>query len=201
MMDSEGLRNEICGIGRRLWAMGHTPANAGNISVRLDAGRILITPTCVSKGDMRPDELVVMTLDGQVVGTGQASSEARMHLAIYEQRAEVVAVVHVHPPAACGFAASGTTLPCDLLSESADLLGAVPTVPFARPGTDEVAEGLRPYLVGSAVAFLLGNHGAVTVGSDLREAYHRMEILEHTAQVALNAQILGPRSIPIDSRG
>ncbi|NPV47968.1 MAG: class II aldolase/adducin family protein [Armatimonadetes bacterium] len=185
-MTEAALREAICEIGRRLWQMGMAPANAGNISALLNGGRVLCTPTGVSKGSMRPAELVVVDLAGTVLDGGAVSSEIGLHLTCYRQRADVGAVVHVHPPAATGFACSPRPLPVEILTEAVCLLGRVPTVPAATPGTTDVSEALQPYLP-QAVAFLLANHGALTLGKDVWEAYFRMEVLEHSAQVALAA--------------
>lgn len=195
-MTEAALREAICEIGRRLWQMGMAPANAGNLSSRLDAQRVLCTPTGVSKGFMCPADLVLVDLAGNVLDGGAVSSEIGLHLTCYRERADVGAVVHVHPPAATGFACSPCPLPVEILTEAVCLLGRVPTVPAATPGTAEVSAALQPHLPG-AVAFLLANHGALTVGQDIWEAYSRMEVLEHAAQVALAAmQAGGPVPIP-----
>lgn len=197
-MDEAQARELICEVGRRLWQVGFAPANAGNMTVRLSDDRLLCTPTLVSKGFMKPEEMVVLSLDGAVTGPGRASSEVLMHLEVYRQRADVGGVVHVHPPVATGFAAAGQALPDDILTEVLGTLGSVPLVPLAVPGTPEVPDNLRPFLAGHD-AFLLANHGALTVGEDLWQAFYRMEIVEHSAQVALAAhQLGGAARIPAD---
>ncbi len=194
-MESE-LRAAVCEAGRRLWQAGYTPANAGNLSLRLDSQRILCTPTGVSKGFMQPDDLVVVDLSGRPLGPGQPSSELLMHLAFYHRRAEVRAVVHTHPPVATGYAASGLPFPDNVLTEAVCLLGPVPTATFATPGTAEVPQALAPHL-SQGRAYLLANHGAITLGADLWSAYHLMEVLEHAAQVALvTAQLRSLSPIP-----
>lgn len=192
-MDEAQARELICEVGRRLWQVGFAPANAGNMTVRLSNDRLLCTPTLVSKGFMKPEEMVVLTLDGAVIGPGRASSEVLMHLEVYRQRPEVGGVVHVHPPVATGFATAGLALPSDILTEVLGTLGGVPLVPLSVPGTPEVPDNLRPFLAGHD-AFLLANHGALTVGEDLWQAFYRMEIVEHSAQVALAAHQLGGAS-------
>lgn len=195
-MSEATLREDICEIGRRLWQMGMAPANAGNISARLGEDRVLCTPTGVSKGFMRPETLVLLDMSGATLGDGAVSSEVAMHLTCYRERPDVTGVVHVHPPAATGFACSESPLPVEVLTEAVCLLGEVPTVAPATPGTEEVSAALRPHLAG-AVAFLLANHGALALGRDVWEAYARMEVVEHAAQVALAAQQAGGlRSIP-----
>jgi len=139
---------------------------------------------------------VLLRLDGRPLGPGQVSSESQLHLTCYRERPDIGGVVHVHPPVATGFACSNRALPVDILTEAVCLLGEVPTVAPATPGTPEVPAALAPHLSG-AVAFLLANHGALTLGGDVWEAFHRMEVLEHAAQVALAAlQAGGLRPIP-----
>ena len=189
-MDEAQARELMCEVGRRLWQVGFAPANAGNLTIRLGDHRLLCTPTLVSKGSMSPDEMVLLSPDGQPLGPGRASSEVRMHLAVYQARPDVGGIVHVHPPMATGFAAAGLALPCDILTEVLGTLGSVPLVPVAVSGTEEVPDNLRPFLA-DYDAFLLANHGALTVGADLWQAFYRMEIVEHAAQVALVAHQLG----------
>jgi len=196
MSQEAAARELICEVGRRLWQVGFAPANAGNMTVRLDADRLLGTPTRVSKGFMAPEQMVLLHTDGHTLGPGQASSEVLMHLAVYRRRPDVGGIVHVHPPVATGFAAAGLALPCDILTEVLGTLGEVPLVPVAVPGTPEVPGNLEPFLR-DYDAFLLANHGALTVGADLWQAFYRMEIVEHAAQVALTAhQLGGPAVIP-----
>lgn len=195
-MTEQQLREEICEVGRRLWERGMAPANAGNISVRLDAERILCTPTGVSKGFMRPEDMVVLNMAGETLGPGKVTSERNLHLTCYRELATVGGVVHVHPPVATGFACAGQRLPVELLTEAVCLLGDVPTLPPAVPGSAALPASLQPHL-GRAVAVLLANHGALTLGADVWEAFYRMEVLEHAAQVAVAAlQIGSPVPMP-----
>ena len=197
-MSEAEARELMCEVGRRLWQVGFAPANAGNLTVRLGADRLLCTPTLVSKGFMAPEQMVLLGPDGATIGPGRASSEVLMHLAVYRSRPDVQGIVHVHPPVATGFAAAGLALPCDILTEVLGTLGTVPLVPVAVPGTAEVPGNLQPFLA-DYDAFLLANHGALTVGADLWQAFYRMEIVEHAAQVALVAhQLGGAAPIPPD---
>lgn len=184
------LREQICELGRRLWARGMVAAIDGNISARLPDGTIVCTPTGVSKGFMAPEDLVRLTPDGRVIGPGKPSSEAMLHLACYCARRDVGGVVHAHPPYATAFAARGEALPVHYLTEMAVALGEVPCTAFARPGTVEVVEAALP-LLARADAFLLRHHGPVAVGRDVREAHHRMEWVEQGAQVAAIIAQLG----------
>lgn len=193
------LRRQIVEIGRRIYDRFFVAANDGNLSARLNGETVLVTPTGVSKGFMSPESLIKMTLDGKVLETSEnfrPSSETPMHLAIYRARPNVGAVVHTHAPAATAFAASDMPLDAPLLPEVLMCQGPVAQVPYARAGTDALPQAMLPYLADHDV-FLLGNHGAVTVGHTLEEAYFSMERLELFAQIRLNLLILGAaREIP-----
>jgi L-fuculose-phosphate aldolase len=187
----EQHRQDICAIGRRLYERGHIVAGEGNLSVRLDENRILTTPTCLNKGMMSPEDLVIMDLNGRhLEGDRQISSESGMHLLFYQMRSDVQAVCHAHPPTATGFAASGQGLDQALLPEVVVCLGKVPLVRYATPGTAELSAVLEPY-VPHYDALLLANHGAVTCGPDLLTAFYRMEIVEHFAKISLAARLAG----------
>ena len=184
-------RNELIKTCRRLDALGYVPATDGNISVRLNANRLLVTPSLAVKGALQPAQLLITDLDGQVVrGKGQPSSEIKMHLYVYRMRPDVVAVVHAHPPTACGFAAAGLALDQPVLPEVVLTVGPVPLARYATPSTDEVPQSLEPFIK-EHNAVLLTNHGVLTLGADLDEALHRMERVEHLAKVILIARLLG----------
>ncbi|MBW1808127.1 MAG: class II aldolase/adducin family protein [Deltaproteobacteria bacterium] len=184
-------KDAIVEIGRRLWQRGYVAANDGNISVRLEDQRLLTTPTGVSKGFMSADMLVVTDLQGNPVEAEcRPSSELKMHLEVYRLRPEVNAVVHAHPPVATAFSVAGVALDKCILPESVLTMGAIPTVPYATPSTEEVPEGLRPFIP-NCDAVLLSNHGAMTWAAALETAYFRMETLEHTAKITQAAMMLG----------
>ena len=185
-------RETVCQVGKLLYDRGYVAGNDGNISVKVDENRLLITPSGVSKGRMTPDMLLLTDLDGNVLeGDRHPSSEGKMHLAVYRHRHDVNAVVHAHPAAATAFAVCRRGLDTPYLAELVVGLGAVPcTEAFAMLSTEEVPESLIPYLP-DYNALLLANHGALTWGSNLWEAFDRMEIVEHTAKIVLNASLLG----------
>lgn len=184
-------RREICMAGRWIHARHFAPATDGNISVRLKGSRVLTTPTCLSKGMMTPDDLVITDMQGRPVsGTRSPSTELAMHLLIYRLRPDVYAICHAHPPIATGFAAAGLPLDKAILSEAVFSLGRVPLAPYGTPGTTELCDSIEP-LIQSYDAILLANHGAVTYGPDLLTAFFRMETVEHFAQVSLVTQLLG----------
>jgi L-fuculose-phosphate aldolase len=185
------LRADIVEVGRRLYARGYTASNDGNISVRLDATRLLMTPKNVSKGFMTPEMMCITDLDGvKLAGERDPSSEMQMHLEVYRQRQDVQAVVHAHPPIATGFAVAGIPLDRAVLAEVVTTLGSVPIAEYATPSTKELPDAVRKY-VKAHDGMLLANHGALTVGADLYAAYYKMETIEHFAKISLVARLLG----------
>jgi L-fuculose-phosphate aldolase len=174
-----------------MYERGQIVACEGNLSIRLDADRILTTPTCMNKGMMSPEDLVIMDMDGRhLQGDRKISSEAGMHLLFYRMRPDVQAVCHGHPPTATGFAAAGLGLDQALLPEVVVSLGKIPLVRYATPGTPDLGAVLETYAP-HYDALLLANHGAVTCGPDLRTAFFRMETLEHFAKISLTAKLAG----------
>jgi len=191
MTREDTLRAEIVEVGRRLWARGYVASNDGNISVRLDEARVLATPKSVSKGFMTPEMLVVTDLSGKKLGGDRdPSSELLMHLAVYEARPDVQAVVHAHPPLATGFAVAGIALDRAVLAEVITTLGSVPIADYGTPSTAELPEAVRKYIKVHD-GLLLANHGAMTCGCDLLGAYYKMETVEHFAHISLVARMLG----------
>ncbi len=191
MKTEQNHREEIVRFGRLLHQTGLVAATDGNLSVRLEDGSILCTPTLMSKGLMEADDLVIVDPDGRKLhGTRNVSSELAMHLLIYRRRRDVGAVVHAHPPTATGFAAAGMALDRALCAELIVTLGSVPLASYETPGTPELAEALAP-LVADHDAILMANHGVVTYGVDLLNAYMNMETVEHFAKIALVTHMLG----------
>ena len=195
-MTREGqLRQDIVEVGLRLYGRGYVASNDGNISVRLDGERILATPTGVSKGFMTPDMMVVTDMQGRkVAGHRDASTELKMHLAVYEMRPDVNAVVHAHPPLSTGFAVAGIPLNKSSLAEIIFSLGSVPIAEYATPSTQELPDAVKKYITAHD-GLLLANHGALTAGQDLMNAYFKMETMEHFAQITLVARQLGRENL------
>jgi L-fuculose-phosphate aldolase len=189
--DDIRLRQDIVEVGRRMYARGYTASNDGNISTRLDAGRLLMTPANVCKGFMTPQMMCITDLEGKKLeGDRNPSSEMQMHLEVYRQRPDVNAVVHAHPPIATGFAVAGIPLDRAVLAEVITTLGSVPIADYATPSTKELPEAVRRYIKAHD-GMLLANHGALTVGADLFAAYYKMEIIEHFAKISFVARMLG----------
>jgi L-fuculose-phosphate aldolase len=187
----EQHRRDICAVGRWMYDRGFIVACEGNLSVRIDGERVLATPTCMNKGMLSPDDLVVTGLDGRhIAGQRKVSSELAMHLLIYRLREDVNAVCHAHPPTATGFAVAGRALDQALLPEVIVGLSQIPLVRYATPGTPELSASIEPF-VPHYDALLLANHGAVTCGPDILSAFHNMETLEQFAKVILAAEAAG----------
>jgi L-fuculose-phosphate aldolase len=183
---------QVVDLCRRLWQRGLVAGADGNVSVRVAADAVLITPSGRSKGALQADELVLLSLGGEVLeGNGRPSSECDLHLRAYAARPDIHAVVHAHPRMATALTLSGETLPDALLPEITVLLGPVPLVPYATPGTSAVADAFAPYWEAHE-AFLMAHHGALTLGADLEEAHQRMESLEHAAGIVVAARSQGP---------
>ena len=191
MRQEEQLRAEIVEVGRRLHSRAYVASNDGNISVRLSDDRLLTTPKGVSKGFMTPDMIVATDLQGRkVAGDRDPSSELLMHLAVYQNRPEVMAVVHAHPPAATGFAVAGIPLDRAVLAEVVTTLGSIPIAEYGTPSTPELADAVRKY-IRAHDGLLLANHGALTIADELFAAYYKMETIEHFARISLVARLLG----------
>lgn len=191
MKTEQQHREEIVRFGKLLHQTGLVAATDGNLSVLLEDGNILSTPTLMSKGLIEADDLVIVNRQGKKLrGARGVSSEIAMHLLIYNKRSDVGAVVHAHPPTATGFAAAGLALDRALCAELIVTLGSVPLANYETPGTPELAEALAP-LVPDHDAILMANHGVVTYGVDLLNAYMNMETVEHFAKIALVTHLLG----------
>src|SRR6202522_4534877 len=184
-------REEIVRYGRMLHQRGFVAAMDGNLSVRLKGDRILVTPTCVSKGAMRASDMVIVDRDGtRIAGRRNVTSEIGMHVLIYRMRPDIQAIVHPAPPTATGFAAAGMALTEPLVCEVVMGLGCIPLAGYGTPGTSELAQTLIPY-VPQYDAILMSNHGVVAYGDTLERAYMKMETVEHFAQIALVTHLLG----------
>lgn len=185
--DDKEAKRLIIEVGKRMYNKDYCAANDGNISCRTEDGALWVTPSGVSKGFMTEDILVKTDLQGNILENPderRISSEVKLHLRVYHNRADAGAVVHAHPPAATAFACARKALTRPVVSEAILHLGEVPCAPFAVPGTDALAESIVPYLHGHA-AVLMANHGAVTWGSGMMQAYYRLETLEYYANMLI----------------
>lgn len=186
----EEAKAKIIEIGKKMYASRMVAANDGNISCRVAENIIWATPSGVSKGFMTEEMLVKMDLDGHILeGTRKPTSEGKMHLRVYKENPDAMAVVHAHPVYATAFAIAGLPLDEPILAEGVVQFGKVPCTPFALPGSQEVPDSIAPYCR-DYNAVLLGNHGALTWGAGLDQAFMRMEAVEFYAREILYTKYL-----------
>jgi len=200
MYDEEQLRVDILKTSHRIWKNGWVANHDGNLTVKLADQRLLATPTAVSKGDVQPEWLIVVDHEDNVVqGTRRAFSELKLHRAAYAARPDIGCVIHAHPPTVTGFAVAGVDIGHPFLAEAIVSLGkTIPTIPFMLPNDPQLPGAIASALANADVV-VLANHGALSVGGSLEQAYLRMELLEHLAKIALVSQQLGGhRPLPKD---
>ena len=192
-------RRQIIEVGRRMYEKNFVAANDGNISCRVAEDTIWTTPTGVSKGFMTEDMLVKMRMDGTVLCSGKSgpSSEVKMHIRIYQENPRAQAVCHAHPPLSTSFAIAGLALDQAIYPEALVNLGVVPCVHYELPGSQGIPDSVAPYAK-DYNAVLLGNHGPVTWGRDLTEAWYRLEAVEHYAMITLYTRMLGRANVLSD---
>ena len=185
------IANEIAKLGRIMYKRGLIAGTDGNISARLDNDRVMITPSGKSKGRLDPEDMVVLDNSGRPVsGKQRASSESPLHLHLYRRRPDISACVHAHPPYATAFAVAGVPLTEKILPEVLLFVGNIALTEYAPPGTPRLAQSLDPFITDHN-AFLMKNHGLITVGDNLDQAYHRLETVEHYARILFLAKQLG----------
>lgn len=192
MDQQQNLREKIIQVAQQLHAKNMLAAADGNISYRISDDEILITPSGQSKANIKPDDIAVINLQNKIL-SGTPSSERLMHLAVYKNCPKAKAVVHAHPMTAIAWSIARPDwqeLPAGSLSELILSAGRVPIVPYARPGTLEMGEVLKPHLPACRM-MILARHGALTWGEDLQEGLNGMERLEHTAEILMRATLLG----------
>jgi L-fuculose-phosphate aldolase len=192
------IKKMICEIGKRIYNSGFVAANDGNITVKINDNELLSTPTGVSKGFMTPDMICKVNMKGEVIsasGKYKPSSELKMHLRVYQERADVKSVVHAHPPYGTSFAIVGIPLTKPIMPEAVIALGCVPIAEYGTPSTNEIPDAISKFLQ-NYDALLLENHGALTYGQDLTSAYYKMESLEFYAKLTyLSTMLGGPKEL------
>ena len=192
-MQEQAIKELICDACHKMWQLGWVAANDDNISVKMEDGTFWITPSGISKSFITPEKLIRVNEAMEKLEGAEGlvpSSEIKMHMRCYQEREDVGAVVHAHPPTATGYAVANKPLDEYSMIETVIAIGSIPVTPFGTPSTYEVPEAIAPYLAQHDV-LLLQNHGALTVGCDLITAYYRMETLELFAKISLNAHLLG----------
>jgi L-fuculose-phosphate aldolase len=177
------LRQGICRIGDLCYRRSYIVGADGNISARLADGTVLITPAGAMKGFLEPHHLAHVDMDGRVVDGGPScSTETGIHLVAYRERPEMKAVVHAHPPHAVAMTIAGVDLSMPLIPEIIVTIGGIPTAPYGTPGTSELPESIRS-IIRCSDTLIMQNHGSVTVGQNLMDAYKKLDMLEHTARI------------------
>ena len=191
-MDSEWhIRRQIVEFARRTHDKGFVAATDGNVSHRLHGDRILVTPSGHSLGELEPRDLVCVDLAGRFLsGAHRPTSELALHLTVYQSRADVNAALHAHPPIANAFSFAGQTLDQCVIPEVVIGFGTIPTTAYATPSSEEGAQVIRE-LIKDHDGLLLQRHGSLTVGATLRDAYYKLEKIEHAAVITLAARQLG----------
>lgn len=190
-LDEYSLREEMVLIGKRLYDKGLIAATEGNFSVRLDEERILATPRGMCKAELGVEDLSIIDVRGNhLEGARYVSTEIALHLEVYRQRKDVRAVVHAHPPHCIALMLGGKQLDKPILAENVILLGKIPIAPYATPSTEEVPASIRDYIT-QTDCILLDHHGSLTVGRSLREAFYKLEMMEHSAKAYLLAMQIG----------
>ena len=176
-------RQALCRLGALCYERGLIAGADGNLSVRLPDDTVLITPTGAIKGFLQPHHIAHVDMDGRVVDDGpRASSEVAIHLVSYVERPEMRAVIHTHPPHAVAMTVAGIDMQVPIIPEVVVTIGGVPTTPLATPGTKELAESIRE-IVRCSDTLIMKNHGAVTLGANLMEAFKKLDMIEHMARI------------------
>ena len=191
MVNEFKIKQEICEVGRKIYAKGFAAANDGNISYRISDSEVLCTPTMVSKGFLKPDDICTVNMAGkQIAGRKKRTSEVLLHLEIFQMAPEVRGIVHCHPPHATAFSVAGVEIPTCILPEVEVFLGTIPTAEYETPGGQNFADTIRPY-VGKAKVAVLKNHGTIAWGETVDLAYWWTEILDAYCRILMLANGLG----------
>jgi L-fuculose-phosphate aldolase len=191
MVNVHKIKQDMCEIGRRIYAKGFAAANDGNITVRISENEVLCTPTMHSKGFLKPEDISTIDFTGkQIAGTKKRSSEALLHLEIYRNRPDLKSVVHCHPPHATAFAIAREPIPQCVLPEVEVFLGDVPITKYETPGGQAFADTILPFVQKTNV-IILANHGTVSYGESVERAYWWTEILDAYCRMLLLAKQLG----------
>ena len=203
MQTETELREQICRVGRLMYQQGYVDGTGGNISARLDAERVLVSPSGLATGFLEPEQLIIVNLAGERVDEPSAAnaalrptSESSMHLECYRQRADVMGVVHAHPPTAVALTLVGFDFQQCLIPEMVVLLGMAPTAPYSTPSSKENRDAIAN-LIQEHDAIMLSNHGSLTVAKSLWDAYLLLESLEHNAGIIHRALQLSSELKPI----
>jgi L-fuculose-phosphate aldolase len=191
MQNLHKIKQDMCDIGRRIYNRQFAAANDGNITVRVGENEVLCTPTLHCKGFLVPDDISLVDMTGkQLSGRKKRSSEALLHLEIYRQREDIKSVVHCHPPHATAFAIAREPIPQCILPEVEVFLGDVPITKYETPGGQQFADTIIPFVHKTNV-MILANHGTVSYGETVEQAYWWTEILDAYCRMLILARQLG----------
>jgi L-fuculose-phosphate aldolase len=193
-LSDKAAKKLICEIGKKMYSKNFVAANDGNITIRVADNAVWVTPTGVSKGDLSPEMLLKIDMQGNMLkGTWKPTSETKMHLRVYKENDDIVSTCHSHSTFAMAFSCAGVELDKAFSPEPAGVVGTVPVAPYCCPGTDELADSIAPYCKSYKVC-LLANHGSLTWGTQPEEAWHRMEALEAYCKLCLIQECLMGRA-------
>lgn len=183
------LRQAICKIGELCYQRNYIVGADGNISARMGDGTVLITPAGAMKGFLQPHHVAHIDMEGKVLGDGpRCSTETGIHLVAYRERPDAKAMVHAHPPHAVALTIAGVDLQMPVIPEVIVTIGGIPTAPYGTPGTDELPDSIRE-LIRCSDSLIMQNHGSVTIGPNLMDAYKKLDMLEHTARILWLAHV------------
>jgi L-fuculose-phosphate aldolase len=184
------LRQGLCRIGALCYQKGYIVGADGNLSVRMGDGTVLVTPAGAMKGFLEPHHIAHVDMQGRTLDAGpQASTEIGIHLVSYRERHDMRAVIHTHPPHAVALSIAGIDLQLPVIPEVIVTIGGTPTAPYATPGTDELPESIRA-IVRCSDTLIMKNHGAVTLGANLMDAFKKLDMVEHTARILWLAHVV-----------
>ncbi len=195
------LRTAICKVAALCYQRSYIVGGDGNLSARMSDGSIIITPAGAMKGFLEPTQLARIDIAGNVVDGGPGpSSEVGIHLVVYNERPDVKAMVHAHPPHAVAMTIAGIDMQMPIIPEIIVTIGGIPTAPFGTPGTDELPETIRE-IVRCSDTVIMQNHGSCTLGDNLMDAYKKLDMLEHTARILWLAHVArgGLEPLPQDA--
>lgn len=198
MKNRKELAGEISSYCRKLKKLGFLAGFSGNLSARTGKNSFLITPSATDKGEIKPEDILEMNLDGSIMGRGLPSSEWKMHAFLYRKYQSVQSVIHTHPPFISVFSCSSITIDRPLMAEFLIMLKGMPKTPYFTPGSAEVEKSLAKY-AGKNNVLILSNHGLLTFGQSLKNAFALTEEAEHFAKIYYFSLLLGRQS-PIKSR-
>jgi L-fuculose-phosphate aldolase len=196
-----GMIEELVEYSKLAWERGLTESTGGNMSVRIDANTIYITPHSSIKHFLKPKDIIKISLDDRVIeGDGEPSSERKMHFLIYKERPDINCVFHVHPTYATAFAVSNERIPINTLPEAALLLREIAYLPYRMPGTQEFADVFTLELKAGRDVFILQNHGVTVIGKSIKAVYEKLETLDFVAKVVLTLKMSGEKIKEIDEK-